>query len=91
MDPIIFFDEEDPDWYKTPSIELTGKKTKKTTVLDAIKTELTAGKWMTGPNNVAKKTHNEALDKAIRIIEVYKSGEGLFQLPCVEETLFEIT
>lgn len=47
-------------------------------VYDGLKTEITASKLMFSADEYAKGW-NEAMNKALRIIQSYREGKGLFQ------------
>lgn len=47
--------------------------------LNFIIKELKAGSILGGPEDEYKQVFNEAMRKAIRIVELYKKGEGIFQ------------
>lgn len=48
--------------------------------LDGLRTEIIAGKVLI-PKNAEDIAWNGANDRAIRILDKYRKGEGLFQLP----------
>ena len=48
--------------------------------LSGIKTELIASMLLSQPNDEYKLGFNSAMKKAISIIDLYKSGEGIFQI-----------
>lgn len=48
------------------------------TTLEGLRTEVVALKVM-GVRDEADKAHNQAMDTALRLIDKYKRGEGLFQ------------
>lgn len=47
--------------------------------LDGLRTEIIAGKVLV-PKNAEDIAWNRANDRAVRILDMYRKGEGLFQL-----------